>query len=226
MTIAAMLDVRRADCKPARMVVFPEPHEADDNGLLAAGGDLSPQTLLAAYRKGIFPWYEAGGPILWWSPDPRMTLFPHRFHCSRRLARRMRQRRFRLSMNEDFSGVIRGCAARAEGTWIHPGMMTAYQRLFELGVAQSVETWLDDALVGGLYGVRIGGVLFAESMFSRVADASKMALAWLCGADSELRLIDCQFYTDHLASLGAREMPRTEFLACLVEFGASEAIKK
>ena len=218
-----MLDVRRPDCKPARMVVFPDPDEADDNGLLAAGGDLSPQTLLAAYRKGIFPWYEADGPILWWSPDPRMVLFPDEFHCSRRLARRMRQGRFRLSTNEDFSGVIRACAQRPEGTWIHPEMMLAYERLFGLGFAHSVEVWLGDALVGGLYGVKLGGVLFAESMFSRVTDASKAALAWLCASHPELRLIDCQFYTDHLASLGAREISRTEFLACLAGLGVSSA---
>jgi len=195
--------------------VFPDPSEADDNGLLAAGGNLEPGTLLAAYQSGIFPWYEKDGPILWWSPDPRMVLFPGNFHCSRRLARRMRQSDLSITQDTAFDEVMRGCAARSEGTWIHPEMITAYQRLFDLGDALSVEVWQGGALVGGLYGVRIGRVVFAESMYSNVTDASKMALAHL--ASQAWLMIDCQFHTDHLASLGATEIPRKRFLSLLTE---------
>jgi leucyl/phenylalanyl-tRNA--protein transferase len=204
---------RQAEC------AFPDPVEADENGLLAAGGNLEPQTLLQAYHHGIFPWYEEGGPILWWSPDPRMVLFPEDFHCSRRLARRMRKTEIQITMDVDFSGVLAGCAQRQEGTWIFPEMMQAYQRLFDLGYARSVEVWKDGALVGGLYGVHIGRIFFAESMFSRVTDASKMALAELVRL-AQLEgwlMIDCQFHTEHLASLGAVQIPRSRFVDILAE---------
>ena len=197
--------------------VFPDPAEADENGLLAAGGNLQPQTLLNAYHRGIFPWYEEDGPILWWSPDPRMVLFPGDFHCSRRLARRMRQSDMHISMDAEFSAVVAGCAQRPEGTWIFPEMVQAYQRLFDLGYARSVEVWQGGALVGGLYGVHIGRIFFAESMFSRVTDASKMALAELVRL-AQLEgwlMIDCQFHTEHLASLGAVQIPRAQFLKIL-----------
>jgi len=196
------------------MINFPDPRQADADGLLAVGGDLSPQTLLSAYQRGIFPWYEAEGPILWWSPDPRMVLFPTAFHCSRRLARRMRQARLTLSMDSDFAGVMRACADRPEGTWIHPEMMAAYQQLFDSGYAHSFEVWQEDALVGGLYGVNIESVFFAESMFSRVTDASKMAMAHLVRMAEEKAwtMIDCQFHTAHLLSLGAVEVSRETFL--------------
>jgi len=196
------------------MIEFPEPEKADANGLLATGGDLAPETLVAAYRKGIFPWYEAGGPILWWSPDPRMVLFPDDFHCSRRLARRMRQGRFRISENTAFGDVMRACTAREEGSWITPGMIAAYMRLFELGHARSVEVWEGDTLAGGLYGINMGRAFFAESMFHTRTDASKMVLAHLVEQAGWL-FIDCQFYTGHLASLGAIEIPRNEFLHLL-----------
>ncbi len=198
-------------------IVFPDPKQADANGLLAVGGDLAVETLLAAYRKGIFPWYEEGGPILWWSPDPRMVLFPSGFHCSRRLARRMRQGRLMLSMDAAFDEVVAGCAARSEGTWILPEMKLAYRRLFDRGIAHSVEVWEENGLVGGLYGLRLGRVFFAESMFSRRTDASKIALAHLAALalDSGWRMIDCQFHTPHLASLGAVEIPRARFLDLL-----------
>ncbi len=201
------------------MIEFPDPRQADGDGLLAVGGDLSVQTLIHAYQRGIFPWYEAEGPILWWSPDPRMVLFPAAFHCSRRLARRMRQVRLRLSMNSDFAAVVRACADRSEGTWIHPEMMAAYQQLFDLGYAHSFEVWREGVLVGGLYGVQIGHVFFAESMFSRVTDASKMAMAHLVRTAEEKAwtMIDCQFHTAHLASLGAVEICRDNFLHRLAE---------
>jgi len=199
------------------MIEFPDPEKADANGLLAAGGDLAPETLIAAYRKGIFPWYEADGPILWWSPDPRMVLFPDNFHCSRRLARRMRQGRFRISENTAFGDVMRACAARKEGSWITPGMITAYTRLFTLGYARSIEVWESDTLVGGLYGVSMEQAFFAESMFHTHTDASKMALAYLAeqAQQNGWIFIDCQFQTGHLASLGAIEIPRSEFLHLL-----------
>jgi len=199
--------------------VFPDPAEADENGLLAAGGNLEPQTLLHAYHRGIFPWYEEDGPILWWSPDPRMVLFPEDFHCSRRLARRMRQSAMHITMDTEFSAVLSACAERQEGTWIFPEMMQAYQRLFDLGYARSVEVWKDRVLVGGLYGVHIGRIFFAESMFSHVTDASKLALAELVRL-AQLEgwlMIDCQFHTEHLASLGARQIPRSRFLKVLAE---------
>ncbi|MDQ6986634.1 MAG: leucyl/phenylalanyl-tRNA--protein transferase [Mariprofundaceae bacterium] len=167
----------------------------------------------------MFPWYECEGPILWWSPDPRMVLFPDAFHCSRRLARRMRQGHLRLSTDSDFAGVMHGCADRPEGTWIHAGMLAAYQRLFDAGYAHSIEVRQAGVLVGGLYGVRIGGVFFAESMFSRVTDASKMAMAHLVrlAEDKAWAMIDCQFHTAHLLSLGAVEICREDFLRRLAE---------
>jgi len=199
------------------MIEFPDPEKADANGLLATGGDLAPETLIAAYRKGIFPWYESGSPILWWSPDPRMVLFPDDFHCSRRLARRMRQGCFRISENTAFGGVMRACMMREEGSWITSGMIAAYTHLFELGHARSVEVWEGDTLVGGLYGVNMGRAFFAESMFYRRTDASKMAVAHLVekAQQNGWIFIDCQFYTGHLASLGAIEIPRSEFLLLL-----------
>ncbi|HKJ83241.1 MAG TPA: leucyl/phenylalanyl-tRNA--protein transferase [Mariprofundaceae bacterium] len=199
------------------VIVFPDASLADDSGLLAAGGNLAPETLLSAYRSGIFPWYQRTGEYLWWSPDPRMVLFPDEFHCSRRLARRLQQKRFRISENQAFADVMWDCAKREEGTWILPEMVDAYSRLFELGHAQSVEVWEGDELVGGLYGVQLGHAFFAESMFSRRTDASKVALAHLAekARHEEWLFIDCQFHTDHLASLGAREIPRADFLRLL-----------
>ena len=200
------------------MTEFPDPEQADDDGLLAAGGNLQPETLLAAYSRGIFPWYAEGQPILWWSPDPRMVLFPVDFHCSRRLARRMRQNLYSISFDESFAEVIHACAAiprqGESGTWILPEMITAYQAMFTEGYAHSVEVWQQDKLIGGLYGVLHNGVFFAESMFSREIDASKVALAALCerALSESWKLIDCQFHTAHLQSLGAREISRREFL--------------
>src|SRR5581483_5296550 len=156
-----------------------DPGAADARGLVAVGGDLRPETLLTAYRRGVFPWYEEGLPVCWWSPDPRAVLPINGLHVSRRLARTIRTGRFAVTVNRDFAGVIRGCANRAEGTWITRDMVAAYERLHELGYAHSVEAWRDGALAGGVYGVAIGGLFSAESMFHRVSDASKAALVAL-----------------------------------------------
>ena len=203
---------------------FPDPAlaETEPNGLLAVGGDLSPQRLRSAYRLGIFPWYGAGQPILWWSPDPRLVLFPDRLRISRSLRKTLRRGAFTVSLDRDFGAVIRACAApRADagGTWIVPAMARAYERLHVLGLAHSAEAWRGDELAGGLYGVAMGRVFFGESMFSRVSDASKVALAYLarCLSAWGYALIDCQVYTPHLASLGAVEMPRAEFQRRLAE---------
>ncbi len=203
---------------------FP-PHEAalrDPAGLLAAGGDLKPERLLAAYARGIFPWYSPGQPVLWWSPDPREVLRPQEFRESRSLKRAIRQRGFTLHEDRDFSAVIAACAAprsTSPGTWITPEMKTAYCALHARGYAHSYEIWRDEALLGGLYGVRLGSVFFGESMFSREADASKAALAGLVARCAELgiELIDCQLPSAHLRSLGSRPIPRQEFLALLAE---------
>lgn len=193
---------------------------AEPNGLLAVGGALTPDWLLHAYRQGAFPWFGRGQPILWWSPDPRAVLLPAEFRRSRSLRRSIRGRGFETRLDTDFDGVLAGCAAPRRdqpGTWLVPAMRRAYAALHRLGFAHSVETWRDGRLVGGLYGVGLGGVFFGESMFSRETDASKVALARL--VDECLRrgveLIDCQMPTAHLASLGSRAIPRAEFVAWL-----------
>ena len=203
---------------------FPPPEAAEDYGLLAIGGDLSPERLLLAYSLGIFPWYNPGEPILWWSPDPRCVLFPAELHISRSLQRFMRKRSYRISFNENFAGVIYWCRGlRAgldgSGTWITLEMKKAYIRLHELGFAHSVECWDGDQLVGGLYGVCIGRCFFGESMFSRCANASKVVLVHLMEylQDKGFELLDCQQTTDHLLSMGAREISRQEFLQHLQE---------
>lgn len=190
------------------------------NGLLAAGADLSPQRLLDAYRHGIFPWYGAGEPILWWSPDPRMVLFPAEVKISRSLAKRLRKGDYGVRCDTAFADVIRACAqprGDGAGTWITAEMGQAYLRLHELGYAHSVECWFDERLVGGLYGVAIGRAFYGESMFSLMTDASKVALAHLARhlESRAFGMIDCQMSTAHLASLGAREIPRAEFVARL-----------
>ena len=194
---------------------------AEPNGLLAAGPDLSPQRIVQAYRRGIFPWYNEGQPVLWWSPDPRMVLFPERFRLSRSLRKRIKRREFELRSDTAFTTVARECAtvyrAGQFGTWITPVMLDAYTELHRQGYVHSVEAWQDGELVGGLYGVALGGVFFGESMFARVTDASKVSLAALV---SHLRssgggLIDCQQETAHLASLGAAPIRRSAFAAQL-----------
>jgi len=192
----------------------------DPNGLLAAGDDLSPARLLAAYRKGIFPWYSAGQPVLWWSPDPRMVLHTAELRVSRSLAKAVRQQVFEVRVDTAFDAVMRACAEpRPEqgGTWITDDVLAAYGRLFRAGYAHSVESWRDGELVGGLYGVSIGRMFFGESMFARATDASKVALVHLVRQlrDWDFPLIDCQQETGHLASLGARPIPRQVFAEAL-----------
>ncbi len=189
----------------------------EPNGLLAAGGALTPEWLLGAYRRGIFPWFSRGQPILWWSPDPRCVLEPGRLAISRSLSQSIRNRGYETRLDSDFAAVIEACAAPrpgADGTWITPAMRRAYLKLFELGHAHAVETWKDGELVGGLYGVRVGRVFCGESMFSRARDASKVALARLAehAVGTGIELIDCQLPTEHLARLGAVAIPRAEFL--------------
>ncbi len=193
---------------------------SDPNGLLAAGGSLAVDWLLSAYTRGIFPWFEAGQPILWWSPAPRMVLLPSRFRLHRSLRKRLLHASWETRLDTAFATVIAACADRAEGTWITPEMHQAYCDLHAQGFAHSVEVWQDDTLIGGLYGVCLGGVFFGESMFHRATDASKAALArlvWECLARG-IALIDCQMHTAHLASLGAEPWPRSTFEATLKRF--------
>lgn len=197
--------------------VFPPPEVAEPGGLLAVGGDLSTPRLLLAYSMGIFPWFNEGDPILWWSPDPRCILEPAELKVSRSLAKVLRRQEFSVTYGRDFAGVIDACAERRrqeEGTWITAGMREAYIRLHHLGYAHSVEVWRQGELAGGLYGVCLGRCFFGESMFHRVANASKVALAELARHlySRQFELIDCQLPTAHLASLGARTIPREEFL--------------
>lgn len=206
-------------------LTFPPVEQAldDPNGLLAIGGDLSPQRLLAAYRHGIFPWFSTGQPILWWSPAPRMVLYPQELNISRSMRKRLKQQDYEVRYNTALREVMQACAETVrpdqDGTWITGPMIEAYAKLQELGHALSAETWIDGQLAGGLYGVRIGRMFFGESMFHRVSNASKIAFIHLvqelqrqgCG------LIDCQMHTSHLASLGAREIPRREFCRQLAE---------
>jgi len=188
----------------------------DPNGLLAAGGDLSPERLLAAYSHGIFPWYNESTPILWWSPDPRMVLFVGEFKLPRSLRKVVRQRRFEIRVDTAFRSVMQGCAEPRNGqsgTWITPAVTEAYEALHRQGHAHSVEAWRDGELVGGLYGVSIGRMFYGESMFAREPDASKVALVKLVAmlGGMEMPLIDCQQETEHLARFGARPIPRREF---------------
>ncbi|MBK9085105.1 MAG: leucyl/phenylalanyl-tRNA--protein transferase [Sterolibacteriaceae bacterium] len=193
------------------------------NGLLCAGGDLSPQRLLQAYRHGIFPWYSEGEPLLWWSPDPRMVLIPSELRLSRSLRKRLRNHDYSMRCDSAFDDVMAACAAPrdgASGTWIVPEMQAAYGRLHRLGYAHCVETWIDGQLAGGLYGVAIGRAFYGESMFSRATDASKIALAHLARylVHRKFAVVDCQMNTAHLAWLGAREIPRDEFVAGLARW--------
>jgi len=198
---------------------FPPVEEAliEPNGLLAAGGDLSPGRLLDAYARGIFPWFNEEDPVLWWSPDPRMVLFPRELHISRSLRRAIRSGQFSVTLDRAFDAVVDGCAGPRvdqDGTWITGDMMLAYSQLAKLGFAHSIETWEGPDLVGGLYGVALGGVFYGESMFSRRSNASKVALAYLTRQLERwnFAVIDCQMATEHLASFGAREIPRADFL--------------
>ncbi len=203
---------------------FPDPELAESapNGLLAVGGDLHPQRLLNAYRHGIFPWYSQDQPILWWSPDPRMVLFPGEIHVARSLRRQMRRGGLELRIDSDFAGVLDGCAAPRrddEGTWLTPEMRAAYLALHRMGRAHSFELWQDQRLVGGLYGVALGRMFFGESMFSRIPSASRIVLVYLCEhlSANGFPVIDCQIHNSHLERMGAREIPRAQFQRLLAE---------
>jgi leucyl/phenylalanyl-tRNA--protein transferase len=201
----------------------------DPNGLLAAGGDLTPARLLDAYRRGIFPWSAEDEPILWWCPDPRMVLFVDELHVSRSLRKRVRSGLMTVTADRAFAEVMAGCGeprADSEGTWITPSITQAYVHLHRLGHAHSIETWIDDDLVGGLYGVSIGRMFFGESMFARVSDASKLALAFAARQLERwgFSMIDCQMSTAHLATLGAREIPRRDFIRRVTVMAAREPI--
>lgn len=199
---------------------FPPVKGGDEHGLLAIGGDLSVERLMLAYCKGIFPWYSEGQPILWFSPDPRMVLFPDELRVTKSMRQVLNSGRFRITFNEAFNEVIGACKTidrTGQGqydTWITDDMKQAYIRLHEAGIAKSVEVWEGDELVGGLYGVEVGNIFCGESMFSKVSNASKVALIELVRSD-HYQLIDCQIYSDHLASMGAREIAREVFLRYL-----------
>lgn len=194
----------------------------DPPGLLAAGGDLSPARLIAAYRNGIFPWYQDGQPLLWWCPHPRTVLQPRQLHVSRSLRKQLKREQFTVSMDRDFAAVLRGCAEPrdyTDATWITEDMQQAYCLLHQMGIAHSVEVWEQDQLVGGLYGLALGKVFFGESMFSRCSNASKVAFVHLVTQLQAwgFELIDCQMPTDHLFSFGAHSLSRDHFLARLKE---------
>ena len=196
---------------------------AEPDGLLVAGGCLSSQRIIKAYQQGIFPWYSAGEPILWWSPNPRLVLFPDKLKISRSLRKTIRKKTFKLSYNQAFPQVMQYCAAPREkepGTWINEEMFLAYTQLHQQGIAHSFEAWFDDELVGGLYGIAIGQVFFGESMFHRKTDASKVAFCSLVQQLAEwgYQLIDCQVHTDHLTSLGAEEIKRDHFSRLLKQY--------
>jgi leucyl/phenylalanyl-tRNA--protein transferase len=202
-------------------LVFPPPHLSTKEGLLAMGGDLRPERLILAYKCGIFPWYSDGDPILWWSPDPRMVLFPDQIRISRSLKKNFRRNTYQITMNTCFRKVIASCAKTPRrgmsGTWITADMQAAYRTLHELGYAHSVETWFDKKLVGGLYGISLGPCFFGESMFSIMNDASKAALVHLCEylQHKDFDFIDCQLPTDHLIRMGAKTMSREHFISML-----------
>lgn len=207
--------------KLSTRVAFPDPEMAEEGGLLAVGGDLAPERLLLAYAHGIFPWPHEGYPLLWFSPDPRAVLPPRELRVPRRLARTIRQRRFTITFDTAFEAVIDGCASaprpQGEGTWITPAMRSAYVELHRLGFGHSVEAWLGDGLAGGVYGVVLGGVFVAESMFYRETDASKVALVSLVRRLARWRfdLLDAQISSPHLERFGVRAWPRARYLRVL-----------
>ena len=216
---------------PLARSAFPDPNLAPAEGLVAYGGDVGPERLIDAYSHGIFPWFnDDDEPVLWWSPDPRAVMAPGDLRISRSLAKRLRSDRFRVTVDEAFADVTAACAQPRQsspGTWITPRMRAGYLALHEMGLAHSVETWCEDELAGGLYGVSLGRMFFGESMFTRVSDASKVALAHLAHQLDAwgFTLIDCQLPNEHLATLGVREIPRRDFLA-LVRANNAEASRR
>jgi leucyl/phenylalanyl-tRNA--protein transferase len=199
-------------------ILFPDPELAEEDGLLALGGDLSPERLLLAYSNGIFPWYSDDSPILWYSPHERFVLYPGELKISKSMRQVIRSGKFRVTFNTAFADVISNCAQAEridqDGTWITNDMQQAYIKLHQLGYAHSVEVWQNDELAGGLYGIPVGNVFCGESMFSKVSNASKLALITLCQTTT-YQMIDCQVYTDHLSSLGAKMIDRADYLEIL-----------
>ena len=202
-------------------IVFPNVETANPDGIIAIGGDLSSERLMLAYKSGIFPWYNEGEPIIWYSPDPRMVLYPENLRISKSMRSVLRNKKFRITFNQNFEEVISNCKIinrkDQPGTWITDEMQKAYIELHKIGIAKSVEVWQDDELVGGLYGIDLGHIFCGESMFSKVSNASKVAFIFLtkkCEKE-KYKLIDCQVYNDHLASLGAEEIPRRKFIKTL-----------
>ena len=202
-------------------LLFPSPEQASDEGIVAVGGDLKPERVMLAYRKGIFPWFESDDFLLWWSPDPRMVLFPDQVKISKSMRAVLRKKQFEVTFNKTFDGVVEACAKvkrfGQNGTWITPGLMEVYSTLHTQGHAHSVEVWEEGVLVGGLYGIDLGTVFCGESMFSKANNASKVALISLAKElkKNKYELIDCQVPTQHLASMGAESIPRSEFLTYL-----------
>lgn len=203
--------------------IFPRVELAEENGLLAVGGDLHPERLLLAYQYGIFPWYSEDSPILWWSPDPRLVLYPEELHISRSMRSVLRKKAFKVTYDTAFADVIAGCRSvpreDQDGTWLNDEMEQAYGELHAAGFAHSVEVWQEEVLVGGLYGIALGTTFFGESMFARASNASKVGFIHLVRGLQALgfAVIDCQVHTTHLESLGAREIPRADFIACMQE---------
>ncbi len=199
-------------------ILFPDPALAESDGLLAIGGDLSPERLLAAYKNGIFPWFSDDDPICWYSPHERCVIFPEKIHISKSMQKSMRARELTVTTNKAFAGVIAACKNTIrkdqDGTWITDGMEAAYIKLHELGIAKSIEVWQNNKLVGGMYGVEINNVFCGESMFSNVKNASKTALIWLC-TETNYSLLDCQLHTDHLISMGAEMISQNQFMEIL-----------
>ena len=202
-------------------LLFPSPEQASDEGIVAVGGDLKPERVMLAYRKGIFPWFESDDFLLWWSPDPRMVLFPDKVKISKSMRTVLRKKQFEVTFNKAFDDVVEACAKvkrfGQNGTWITPGLMEVYSTLHTEGDAHSVEVWEEGVLVGGLYGIDLGTVFCGESMFSKANNASKVALISLAKElkKNKYELIDCQVPTQHLASMGAESIPRSEFLTYL-----------
>lgn len=200
---------------------FPSPDFASEEGIVAFGGNLTPKRLLEAYQNGIFPWYNDDDPILWWSPDPRFVLFPEKLHISKNMRKLLRKKVYQVTYNQCFEKVIKNCASVCrkdqDGTWIHPEMIQAYTELHRLGFAFSVEVWLENQLVGGLYGIKLNRIFCGESMFSKEDNASQYGFITFVQEHPEIELIDCQIHSEYLEKLGAEEISRTEFLKLLRE---------
>ncbi|GIM52257.1 leucyl/phenylalanyl-tRNA--protein transferase [Capnocytophaga cynodegmi] len=204
---------------------FPSPETASEEGIVAYGYDLTPERLLEAYQNGIFPWYNEEEPVLWWSPNPRFVLFPEKLHISKNIKKLLRKNIYQVTYNQRFEEVIRNCASiprkDQDGTWIHLEMIATYTQLHQLGYAHSVEVWCENQLVGGLYGIKMGNIFCGESMFSRESNASQVGFITFLQQHPEIKLVDCQVYSEYLEKLGAEEIPRTQFLEIIKKNKAS-----